>query len=642
MSLSAMRALCVGAALAVFVFPVASFAAPPPIEAYGKQSTTETVRLSPDGSMIAIVARQNDDQYLGIAKVDGAAIAKIPIKHPFIELDWAGNDYVVVYQHYQGTRAMSVSTKDGSVRILPRAKTIESNAEEVKESLIRGGYGIAEQDGRWYAFYGLRMGQTRYPDLYRVDLSTGDYQHVAGGTLNERRWVVDPAGQIVAESEYEPNSGSWRVFKPGGSETPLLSGTSPYSFGFLGFGRSPTTVLLQVGGESGDITELNLSNGHVENFLPPGKSLEFVQSRISHLLLGVNLIDDGKSIIFDPVLDRHYQAIAKAFQGHRILVSSVSDDLSRMIVHVTGADTAGTWQFIDFKTGKSTPVAEDHADITDAMISPARMFDYAAKDGLSMQGVLTLPSGDARNLPLIVMAHGGPEERARIGFSWLVQAFASQGYAVFEPNYRGSSGYGMEFRNAGFGQWGKKMQTDMSDGIAALAAKQIIDPRRVCIVGLSHYGGYAAIAGITLQQNIYRCAVSHDGISDLHAYLEKEKGFDGWDTKHYAASGLRLMFAYTGAAAVDDASLDEISVRRAAGSADGPLLAIYGDRDSPFWNQQSQSMISALKSADKTVETLSIDDYEDDPPQSATRTKMLTTILGFVEKYNPATTRAAH
>ena len=114
-----------------------------------------------------------------------------------------------------------------------------------------------------------------------------------------------------------------------------------------------------------------------------------------------------------------------------------------------------------------------------------------------------------------MLPHGGPIGIAdRVHFDWWAQAFASRGYAVLQPNYRGSGGYGGDFRRTGYGEWGKKMQTDLSDGVAFLAAQGTIDPRRVCIVGGS-YGGYAALAGVTLQHGVYRCAVSYGGVSDL-------------------------------------------------------------------------------------------------------------------------------
>jgi dipeptidyl aminopeptidase/acylaminoacyl peptidase len=126
------------------------------------------------------------------------------------------------------------------------------------------------------------------------------------------------------------------------------------------------------------------------------------------------------------------------------------------------------------------------------------------------------------------MPHGGPEARDYPVFDWWAQAFASRGYVVLQPNFRGSTGYGAAFLRAGYGEWGRKMQSDISDGLAFLVDAGIADPGRACIVGAS-YGGYAALAGVTLQKGLYRCAVSVAGISDLQKMVATDVYESGGD-----------------------------------------------------------------------------------------------------------------
>jgi dipeptidyl aminopeptidase/acylaminoacyl peptidase len=120
----------------------------------------------------------------------------------------------------------------------------------------------------------------------------------------------------------------------------------------------------------------------------------------------------------------------------------------------------------------------------------------------------------------VVLPHGGPAARDEPGFDWWAQAFASRGYAVLQPQFRGSTGFGAAHRDAGFGEWGRKMQSDVSDGVRHLAAQGTIDAKRVCVVGAS-YGGYVAMAGVTLEQGVYRCASSFAGVSDLGRSLQR-------------------------------------------------------------------------------------------------------------------------
>jgi dipeptidyl aminopeptidase/acylaminoacyl peptidase len=348
------------------------------------------------------------------------------------------------------------------------------------------------------------------------------------------------------------------------------------------------------------------------------------------------MVDDNDSIMFDPILDRHYRSIAKAFAGHSVRLVSVSDDMSRIVLHVSGTDTAGTWQLVDFKTGKATPVADDYPKIPDDMIGKVVMTDYRASDNLPLQGVLTLPPGiAAQNLPLVVLPHGGPEARDRVHFDWIAQAFAVRGYAVFQPNFRGSSGYGLGFRNAGFGQWGRKMETDVSDGVAALASQGVIDPDRVCIVGAS-YGGYAALAGVTLQHGLYRCAASYGGVSDPRGLIYNLKAHDAGDAQHYADPAMRYTLSYLGFQSPDDPGLDAVSPRVQAKAADAPILLIYGEKDTVVPPRQSTDMASALKNAGKPVELVELDGEDHWLSRSQTRLQMLKAMVAFVEKYNPA------
>jgi dipeptidyl aminopeptidase/acylaminoacyl peptidase len=250
-----------------------------------------------------------------------------------------------------------------------------------------------------------------------------------------------------------------------------------------------------------------------------------------------------------------------------------------------------------------------------------------------MHGVLTLPPGrTAHGLPVVVLPHGGPQARDYPGFDWWAQAFAARGYAVFQPNFRGSSGYGRAFVDAGHGQWGRKMQTDISDGLAALAVQGIVDPKRACIVGAS-YGGYAALAGVTVQHGLYRCAVADAGVADLRQMLKYEDAKSGYDA---SSSTMRYWKQFMGASSASDDSLDAISPAALAGQADAPILLIHGKDDTVVPFAQSLEMQAALKRANKPVEMVVMPNEDHWLSRPETRLSMLTAAVAFVQKYNPA------
>jgi dipeptidyl aminopeptidase/acylaminoacyl peptidase len=663
MSAVSARRLLAGVFLFVFllVSPVICAAgAPPPLEVYGALPNTEAVALSPDGTMIAMVNTEGEKRLLSIRKIDGGVIAKALVGETKLAgLEWAGNDYLLFYgrqtaaldhdvEHKQEfVQGVVISVKSGEM------KTLLRSSESYLEAIF-GRFGYAQQDGRWYGYYGLIPTradshlsdsgdfQQRYRDLYRVDLETQHVELVEHGSARSRDWLLDAHGQVVVESEYDSGTGNWRVFLPHSVDKAIAGGHSRFSFDLEGFSRTADTVLLDNPTDDEDVAELRLDTGKLEHFLPANKATAFIRSPTSKLLIGAVLVDDNQSMIFDPILDRRLKSIGKAFRDHTMRLTSVSADMSRIIVHVSGKDSAGVWQLVDFTTGKATPVAEDYPDIPDATIGSVQMVDYHAADGTSLQGVLTLPPNlPAHNLPLIALPHGGPEARDRIDFDWWAQAFAARGYAVFQPNFRGSSGYGEAFRDAGFGQWGRKMQTDISDGVVELANRGIVDSRRVCIVGAS-YGGYAALAGVTLQHGLYRSSASYGGVSDMHSMLYTLANSDRGDLYHYSDPEMRYWLSYLGFNSANNNGLDAVSPQAQAKQADAPILLIYGENDTVVPPDQSRHMASALRAAEKTVELVKLDGEDHWLSKSNSRRQMLKAMVTFVEKYNPADPPQAH
>src|SRR6185437_2351634 len=224
---------------------------------------------------------------------------------------------------------------------------------------------------------------------------------------------------------------------------------------------------------------------------------------------------------FDPLMKKLAEAVPQVLpEGYRFSIYETAEDPRKMVVFGESASDAGSFFFVDFSNGDTSLLANNYPDLPAQWITQKQAIDYKTADGLNIHAYLTLPPGKApKDLPLIVLPHGGPAARDNLGFDPEPQAFASRGYAVLQPNFRGSTGYGVKFEDAGNGEWGRKMQTDLSDGIAHLAKLGIVDPRRVAIYGAS-YGGYAALAGAILDPpGTYRCAVDVAGVADLRTFL---------------------------------------------------------------------------------------------------------------------------
>jgi dipeptidyl aminopeptidase/acylaminoacyl peptidase len=339
---------------------------------------------------------------------------------------------------------------------------------------------------------------------------------------------------------------------------------------------------------------------------------------------GAGNLDETEYVFFDAELQAHWNAVLRAFPDEAVRLISHTDDFSRMVVEVFGAKHGYVYALFDWYSHQAVVLGE----IYDGVPAPAPVtrVAYPAADGLTIDGLLTVPRGAAKDLPLIVLPHGGPESVDTLGFDWWAQALASQGYAVLQPNYRGSS-VDAKFVARGFGEFGRKMQTDLSDGVRYLAKQGVIDPQRVCIVGAS-YGGYAALAGVTLDPGVYRCAVSVAGISDL-------KRFRGWLGDNKSAASQRYWDRFVGVTEKDDAGMKAISQLDHVGVVAAPVLLIHGRDDTVVPFEQSDLMFSALKRAGKPAQMVTLKHEDHWRSRSETRLQMLQACVDFLKQQNP-------
>ena len=639
-------------AAAVFSFAflglIESADASPPIESYGRLPAIELVRLSPSGERIALVGVVGETRRLFIATPDGKQLKGAVIGDGKVrDLHWAGNDQVLV----SGTATVDLRMDFGNTYELESVVhvalnnsapwTIFNRSRDVAPAVF-GFYGVAMEDGRWVGYFGgltqAQIGtvyafQHGYPDLYQVDLETGRATLKAKGGDNQYQWVVSADGGVSAHSEYDPGKGEWRLYAGSGRTSLLVHRSSPRNeIDVIGAGRSAGTVLLADSSSGADrLEEISLSDGKSAPLPITHSIVGYRFDPVTNRLIGFSTSNDLGESFFDPDMQARIENLRSAFPDRRVHLESYTRNLDCVIVETEGPKDSGTFWFVDIESGKVVPLGHPYPDVKSADVAVTSRFAYAAGDGTKIEGILTLPPGrQPKGLPLMVMPHGGPIGiHDSLGFDWWSQGLASRGYAVFQPNYRGSDGYGVEFRRAGEGQWGRKMLTDIADGVAALSSQQIIDPKRVCIIGGS-YGGYAALAGVTLQQGLYRCAVSVAGPSDMQTFV-------AWEAARYGSKNdnSRYWQMVTGAAAGANDVLRAISPASFAAKADAPILLIHGKDDTRVPIEQSEQMAAALRRAGKPYEFVALPNEDHFLSREITRTAMLKAAVSFVEKYNP-------
>ena len=626
---------------------------PPPLDAYGDLPAIEDASISPEGGKVALAGTMQGDRMV-VMLDDQFQLLRAGLlgETKLRNLRWIGNDGLLLTtsdteylgggftsDHYEAVRAsimwLAPGREDDLVFVRNR-RIVDS---------VFGTYGLRELEGRWTGFFGgiqLEQGPTDYrlattkPTLFAVDLEKNSADRVAFAAPRDRwrDWLIDGNGRVAATFDMDKATGSWTLEGP--RKRTIASGRHRTgSAGLVALGKDGDTVIFFERDDDDRPVWYQVpldGSAGAETYLPDTVIKEiFVDSRNSRLIGYRRGGSETGLVFFDPAKQDIATRLDGIFQGVHMDIAGWSTDFGKFVVRTSGNGDAGTWYVIDMAGGAATPLSVERPAIAPHQVGLISTIEYKAQDGLELDGILTMPPGSPFDAapekphPVIILPHGGPNSHDEAVFDWWAQAFASRGYAVFQPNFRGSTNRSTAFRAAGKGEWGGKMLTDMSDGLAALAKAGYADPERACIMGAS-YGGYAALAGVTVQQGLYRCSVAVAPVSDLELMYKT----------NYRESGQsslvkRAMLDTLG----DRSDIHAISPRQQAGKADAPILLIHGKDDTVVLFEQSEKMADALKDAGKPYKMVELAEEDHWLSRAESRKQMLREAMQFVQEHNP-------
>ncbi len=565
-------------------------------------------QLSPDGQYIAFVKPYKDVRNVWVKKTGEPYSAARPLtadpKRPVPGFFWSRD----------GKQVLFTQDKDGDENfnvyaVAPGAPNVEGKDVPVARNLTdaKGAramiYGLPKSDTDTL-FVGLNDRDASWHDLYKVKISTGERTLLRKNTDKVAGWVFDNEGQLRL---------AMRTTEKGDTEILRVDAdklTVVYTCGIfesaspVNFHKDGKRVYLQTNKGNRDLTELVLfdpETGKEEKVeSDPLKRVDFGGAFFSDLTKELVLTayeDDRTRVYFrDKGWEADYKLLLKKLPGREINFGSMTSDEQKMLVSASSDTDPGTNYFFDRKTKKLTVEYVSREKLPREQMASMKPIRYKSSDGLEIPAYLTLPKGvAAKNLPLVVFPHGGPWARDSWGFQSRSQFLANRGYAVLQPNFRSSTGFGKKFLNAGNKQWGDRMQDDLTWGVKYLVKTGVVDANRVGIMGGS-YGGYAALAGAAFTPDLYKASVPIVGPSNLLTLLETIPPY--WE------AGRVIFHERMGNPATPEGKkqLERQSPLFSADKIKTPMLVVQGANDPRVKKAESDQIVIALRDRKFPVE----------------------------------------
>jgi len=605
-------ALLILSALVLIALAAPVWAQSPPLidrELFFGDPEIAGAQISPDGAFIAFIKPFKGTRNIWVKKTADPFTTAKPItadtKRPIPGFFWSRDGkYILFVQDKDGDEnynvyAVNPADAPAAGQDVPPARNL-SDVKGVRASIFA--VPRSEPDA---IYIGLNDRDPAWHDLYKVKISTGEHTLIRKNTERITAYVFDLKGQLRLATRSAENGDTEILRVDPDKFTKVYSCNVFETCGPIRYHKDGERVYFQTNKGSGvDLVSLELFNPTTgkEELVEsdPLKRVDFgnaVFSEVSDELIATIYEDERERIYFkDKVFEADYKSVQKQLPGKELNFTSSTKD-EKLFTLAASADTdPGTVYLFDRTTKKLTLQYQAREKLNRSYLAPMKPVKYPSSDGLEIPAFLTLPKGvEPKNLPAVIVPHGGPWYRDTWGYNAFAQFLANRGYAVLQPNFRGSTGYGKKFIDAGNKQWGDKMQDDVTWGAKYLISQGIADPKKVGIMGGS-YGGYATLAGVAFTPDVYAAAVSIVGPSNLITLLESIPPY--WEQ-------IRKLFTERMGdpnTPEGKAQLLRQSPLTAAAKIKTPLLVIQGANDPRVNKRESDQIVIALRDRGFPVE----------------------------------------
>ena len=565
-----------------------------PLQDFFRNPRKSDFELSPDGRYLSYLAPWHHRMNVFIRPVDSA----VPVRLTNVtdrDIDdsfWKGNHTILFLRDFNGDENFQLFSVDTKTKKIVGLTPFSGVRTELVDDLDE-----VDDD---HVLVGLNKRDREIFDVYRLNIRSGKLNLVAKNPGHISGWMTDHKGRLklavqtdgvdntilVRENEHAPFH---KLLT-----TDFRTQVNPL---FYTFDNKNVYALSNRGRDKLAVVELNLKTGK-EHVIYARHDVDIDNvtfSKKRHVLWDALYTTwKMRRHFFDPVLRRMFVDLKKQIPTAEIGISSYDRNEDKFVVLGWSDVNPGSEYLYDATTKKLTKLADTAPWIDPAKMSPMKPIEYTTRDGLKIHGYLTIPRGmKPKNLPVVVNPHGGPWARDSWGYNPEVQFLASRGYAVFQLNFRGSTGYGRKFWEASFKEWGRKMQDDITDGVQWLIKQKIADPKRIAIYGGS-YGGYATLAGVTFTPHLYACAVDYVGVSNLLRFMQT--------IPPYWKPFLDMMYTEVGNPVKDEALLRAESPVFHVDRIRTPLFVAQGAKDPRVNIDESNEIVAALRKRGVAVE----------------------------------------
>ncbi|MDQ7077740.1 MAG: prolyl oligopeptidase family serine peptidase [Robiginitomaculum sp.] len=613
--------------------------------------------LSPDGSRIAYILHRNGTSMMLVRELDnpearpmGIDVSKLKAR----AVSWANDRYVLLHTSITLNTTVFTAHKIefGGVfsydTVTRKARPLLHGSKQlgINASLGRIDRILPEEDAVLMPAFTGQVAGERVRVLFKVSLKTGKGRIVARGYRTQTdHFIVNGKGQTIARIDFADKTGKFviKAIRTGIWQDLYTEDSKFYPLSVTGLSTDGKSLMIldHRGRDTLALYAMSLADGSITGPIQAREKADIdhtLADGADGVVRAVAYADiSGTDYVFiDPDMASTWKAIKKALAGSVVKPLDWSANRRKWLLYVEGGRTAGAYMLYDTSSGKFRFLASVHPDIRPEDIADVVTIAYKSKDGTRISALLTLPPGYEKHpAAMVVLPHGGPASHDSLGWDWLAQFLANQGYLVLQPNFRGSDGFGAAFENAGDGEWSGIIVDDVTAGVRGMIRSGYADPKRICIVGAS-FGGYMALAGLVFTPDIYACSVAIAPISDASAFIADRAKGSGRKSSS-VSYWQEAMMGEKG-----KAHLDTISPAKHAAAAKAPLLLIHGKDDTVVPIAQSRIMKRAMDRTGKPVQMMDLKGEDHWLSRANTRIATLRALEGFLKRYlAPANTQMA-